>query len=794
MAGLLEKSRKAITRVFGDKENAHAHLTPDSVVQRSSAAISPFEPFIEQIPTTREWIIDQLSGGANPISYFLGLLPFLGWLRRYNKRWLVADLIAGCTLSLVMIPQGLSYAILANISPEFGLFTTFAGASLYWLFGTSKDICVGATAVISLLVGKTGMNVVDRYPNFTLEEIAKTQAFLSGCVFLVLGLLRLGWIVELIPHVAISAFVTAAAITIALGQVPNLLGITGVNTRGSAYQVFIDSCRGLRRVKIDAAVGLTALLLLMSIKRLFGYLAVRTPHRKKTWDTLSSLRLSLTVFLYIVVSYLVNRNLPPEEFKFRILGHIPAGFGHIGPPSFQPDLIRSLLSELPATTIVIIVEHIAIGKSLGQKNDYTIAPSQELVALGGINLAGPFIGAYASTASFGGSALLSKARAKTPLAGIFNAVILVLVLYVLGQALYWTPVATMAALIIHAVISLPMSLSELHKLWLISPPDLVIYSIGLLTSVFSTLENGIYVTTALSACLLFIRLIHGQGQLLGRVQVYQYPNSRSRNTATTDPSLISTTPSRDAFFRIDRKDASNPSVHVESPRPGVFIYRFPEGFNYVNQAQHMEFLYTYVVKETCRTTPLEYKNPGDRPWNEHALCVSSDQPGSETSKPTLKALILDFSTVSNIDTDAIHRLVVLRKQLERWSSPDTVQFHFASVDDRWVRRALVMAGFGYPSQRELEAPIPWSPVFSLAKKNNAPETTPDGVLGGPSSVPRRDIENAEIENSNGEAIPMGPGQLAVTHGVNYPNFHADLSAAVQAVSAFATQGESFVRV
>ncbi|KAI1802431.1 sulfate permease [Daldinia bambusicola] len=796
MAGLLEKSRKAITKVFGHKDNTHAYLTSDSVVQRSSAAISPFEPFIEQMATTKEWIVYQLSGGINPIAYVFGLLPFLGWIRRYNKRWLVADLIAGCTLSLVMIPQGLSYAILANLSPEFGLFTTFAGASLYWLFGTSKDICIGATAVISLLVGKTGMSVIDKYPSFTREEVAKTHAFLSGCVFLALGLLRLGWVIELIPHVAISAFVTAAAITIALGQVPNLLGITGVNTRGSAYQVFIDTCKGLGRVKLDAAVGLTSLILLMSIKHLFGYLAVRMPHREKTWNTLSSLRLSLIVFLHIIISYLANRNIPAQEFKFRILGHIPAGFGHIGPPNFQLDLIKGLLSELPATVIVIIVEHIAIGKSLGQKNDYAIAPSQELVALGGINLAGPFIGAYAATASFGGSALLSKARAKTPLAGGFNAVILVLALYVLGRALYWTPVATMAALIIHAVISLPMSLDELHRLWLISPPDLVIYSIGLLTSIFSSLENGIYVTTALSACLLFVRLIHGKGQFLGRVQVYQYPNARSRSTSTIDPSLISTTPSRDSFFRIDRKDASNPSIDVGSPRPGVFIYRFPEGFNYVNQAQHMEFLYTYVVTETRRTSPLEYKNPGDRPWNEHVPSVFPDQLDSETSKPTLKALIFDFSAVNNIDTDAVHGLVVLRKQLERWSSPDTVQFHFASVDDRWVRRALVIAGFGYPSQRELEAPIPWAPVFSLAKKN-ALETTPYVVLTEPSSVSGRtatDIENVEIWNSSAEATPMGPGQLAVTHGINYPNFHVDLSAAVQALSAFTAQGESSAEV
>ncbi|KAI0850396.1 sulfate permease [Daldinia vernicosa] len=791
MARILGKSFSAIAKALGVKGSADAHLTPESIVQRSSEAISPFEPFVEQIPSTKEWILEQFPNRINLIPYLQSLFPFIGWARRYNTRWLTTDLIAGCTLSLVMIPQGLSNAILTNLSPEFGLFTTFAGASIYWIFGTSKDICVGATAVISLLVGKTGTSVIDKHPNFTLEEVAKTHAFLAGCVFLILGLLQLGWIIELIPHVAISAFVTAAAITIALGQVPNLLGIRDINTRGPAYQIFIDICKGLGRIELDAVVGLTALLLLMSVKWLFQYLAVRKPHREKMLNTLASLRLSFTVFLYILVSYLLNRNIPQEEFKFRILGHIPTGFGHIGPPTLQPELVKSLLSELPAMAIVIIVEHIAIGKSLAQKNEYSIAPSQELVAVGAINLAGPFVGAYASTASFGGSALLSKVRVKTPLAGIFNAVILALALYALGQVLYWTPIATMAALIIHAVIGLPISLDELRKLWMVSPPDLVIYAIGLLASIFSTLENGIYVTTALSACLILVRLLRGRGQFLGRVQIYQYPNSRTRSSVTADPPFTLATRPRDAFFRLDRNDASNPSVYIESPRPGVFIYRFPEGFNYVNQAQHMEFLLAYVTRETCRTTVLDYKNPGDRPWNECAPPRSKEVPnqlGSETTKPTLKALVFDFSTVSNIDADAINGLIILRKQLERWSSPETVQLHFASVDSRWVRRALAVSGFGYPRGRELEAPIPWSPVFSLAKKKIMERTStipPEGPLVEPTRIATT-IGNSGSGHSGIETIPMGTGQLVATHGTNYPNFHADLTAAIRAITAFTT--------
>lgn len=246
-----------------------------------------------------------------------------------------------------MVPQGLSYALLGNLSPEYGPYTSFVGTALYWIFGTSKDIAIGvcitttlvvnfclttrancytqATAVVSLLVGKTGDRVLEQHPEFTREEIAKAHAFICGCILLAFGLLKLDWLIEFIPHMAISAFVTGAAITITLSQLPTLLGITGINTRGPAYRVAIDFFKGLRGVKLDAAVGLTALALLYLIKWFCEHMATRQPQRKKLWSTFFSLRFTFTVLLYIIISFLVNRGLPLGESRFRLLGHIPTG-------------------------------------------------------------------------------------------------------------------------------------------------------------------------------------------------------------------------------------------------------------------------------------------------------------------------------------------------------------------------------------------------------------------------------------------------------------------------------------
>lgn len=278
----------------------------------------------------------------------------------------------------------------------------------------------------------------------------------------------------------------------------------------------------------------------------------------------------------------------------------------MGTPTLNPKLLSAILPDLPAAVIIIIIEHIAIGKSFGQINNYAIVPSQEIISLAATNILGTFVGAYASTGSFGGSAIYSKAGVRTPLAGVFTACLLALALYVLTTVLYYIPMASMAALIIHAVINLVTSPEHLYKSWLISPPDVIIYFVGVFVSIFTSLENGIYVTVALSLALLLLRFARSQGRLMGRLQVHHYPSRRSSG----DSQGLLSKSSRSAFLPLDRADASNPAIAVKSPRPGVFIYRFAAGFNYLNQAQHVDHSLEHVKEETRRTKRTEYKHPG----------------------------------------------------------------------------------------------------------------------------------------------------------------------------------------
>ncbi|TLS30913.1 hypothetical protein PpBr36_03518 [Pyricularia pennisetigena] len=715
---------RVAAKAVGIDQDAKSRHHPDDLKARALEAITPLDPFFEEDPTVKEWLLEQRPTLAGTLRYITSLFPFVRWIGHYNLQWLMGDVIGGkyfsITLGFVVVPQAMAYAILAGLRPEFGLYTSFTGATLYWLFGTSKDIAIGATAVVSLLVGRIIETVRAEHPQIAPEEVSKTIAALSGCFLLLFGMLRLDWLIEFIPHVAISAFVTGASITITISQMPTVLGIAEkINTRDAPYAVFVNTCKALPKATVGAAVGLTAILILHAIKSFCARMAVKQKHKAKMWDTISSVRMTFVILLYTLISFIVNRGLSPQEAKFKILGPVPTGFKAAGTPSFNPDLVKLLAPELPALLIILIIEHIAIGKSFARLNNYTVVPSQEIISIGAANLLGPFLGGYPATGSFTGTAVLSKAGVRTPLAGVFNGLILLLALYALTSVFYFIPSAALAGLIVHAVSNLITPPATLIKYWQLAPLDVFIYFVGVFFAVFLSLETGIYATVGLSFLILLLRIARSQGRFLGRARMHVLSShsddgGRRHSEASEhwEQRLPSQSPQpsgglgngwvnhgREVFLPLDRRDGSNPAVDVGSVYPGVFIYRFTEGCNYLNQAQCVDHIVAHVTAHTRKTNTNEYKRPGDRPWNEPAVKKTnqpSDYP-NENSLPLLRAIICDFSTVNHVDSSAVEGLMDMRAQLDRWAAPAAVEWHLAGVRSRWTRRALVAAGFGYPS-------------------------------------------------------------------------------------------------
>jgi solute carrier family 26 (sodium-independent sulfate anion transporter), member 11 len=181
-------------------------------------------------------------------------------------------------------------------------------------------------AVMSTIVGNIVIRVQKDYPDLPAEQIARGLAVISGSVMLFLGLIRAGFIVEFIPLVAITSFMTGAAISIAAGQVPAMLGITGLNTREATYMVIINTLKNLHRSKLDAAMGLSALFALYLIRWFCSFMGRRQPNNSKVWFFISTLRMVFVVLLYTMISWLVNRNISKAaDAKFKILGTVPSG-------------------------------------------------------------------------------------------------------------------------------------------------------------------------------------------------------------------------------------------------------------------------------------------------------------------------------------------------------------------------------------------------------------------------------------------------------------------------------------
>lgn len=463
--------------------------------------------------------------------YFISLFPILTWIYRYNLTWLYGDLIAGITVGIVAVPQAMSYAKIATLPPEYGLYSSFVGVFIYSFFATSKDVCIGPVAVMSLEVSRTIIHVTEKYPELSNRgpEIAVTLALICGGIAAGIGFLRLGFILEFIPLPAVMGFMTGSAFSIIVGQVPGMFGLAKrINTRDSTYLVFINFWRNISHTSVDVAFGLPALVILFVIKYACDYLTRKVPRLKIVWFYLSVLRNGIIIIVFTAISYACykeQRANPPIS----LIKTVPSGLRHVGVPTIDTKIVNALLPELPVSVIVLLLEHISIAKSFGRINNYKIVPDQELIAIGVNNMIGVFFSAYPATGSFSRTALKAKCGVRTPIAGLFTGAVVLLALYALTEAFYWIPNATLCAIIIHAVFDLMVHPRVSWRLWKISPVEGLVFLAAVFITVFSTIEAGIYFSMCASLAFLLLRIAKARGQFLGRIEYYEL----------VDPSVIS---------------------------------------------------------------------------------------------------------------------------------------------------------------------------------------------------------------------------------------------------------------
>jgi len=652
----------------------------------------------------------------------------------------------------------MSYAQLATLPSEYGLYSSFVGVSIYCFFATAKDVSIGPVAVMSLTVSQIIKQVQTQHPKeWTGPEIATTLALICGVIVLGIGLLRIGWIVEFIPAPAVSGFMTGSAINIAAGQVPGLMGITGFDTRAATYKVIINTLKGLPGTKLDAAWGLPGLVALYGIRILCDVLSKRYPRRARLLFFIAVLRNAFVLLVLTLAAWLYTRHRRSAkgQYPIKILQTVPSGFKHVGVPRTDSALLSALASQLPGATIILLLEHIAISKSFGRLNGYKINPNQELIAIGVTNVVGSFLGAYPATGSFSRSALKSKSGVRTPAAGIVTAVVVIVALYGLTPAFYWIPTAALSAVIIHAVADLVASPAQVYSFWRVSPLEFVIWLAAVLVTVFSTIENGIYASIASSAALLLVRIAHPRGYFLGKVTLHEdSPQNKE---------------SRDVFIPLMQSGITS-HLKIIPPSPGVIVYRFEESYLYPNSSLVNSALVDHVKENMRRGKDMSNVKLSDRPWNDpgpRRQGADAERVDNE-SRPVLHAIVLDFSTVSHIDTTAVQALIDTRTEVEKWAD-HAVEFHFATILSPWIRRALLAGGFGLGvsasrTPRDLAAVVPY--------RDGRSDIYTSGV------ELREDVEVGDVKKSASQIDEYEP-----IVSENTPFFHVDLQSAVRAAES-----------
>lgn len=788
-----------------------------------SAVGQTVEAYDQKIPSVKDYF---KKGAKNPVDkakdYVISLFPILQWIYRYNLTWLYGDLIAGLTVGIVVVPQGMSYAKIASLSPEYGLYASFVGVFIYCFFATSKDVSIGPVAVMSLQVGRTIIKVTEKYPQYANDGplIGITLSLLCGAVALGLGLLRLGFILEFIPIPAVMGFMTGSAFSIVVGQIPGLFGVSKrLDTRAATYQVFIDFWKNIKYSNIDAAFGLISLFFLFLFKYVASYGEKRAPKYKVYFFYVGVLRNGLIIVFATLISWGCYRH--SEKPAASLIKTVPSGLRHVGVPTVNREIINALAPELPVSVIVLLLEHIAISKSFGRVNNYKIVPNQELIAIGVTNLIGTFFSAYPATGSFSRSALKAKCGVRTPLAGIFTGAVVLLALYAFTDAFYWIPNATLCAIIIHAVYDLMANPKTSYKVWTVSPIEAAIFIIAVFITVFVTIEAGIYFSICASAAFLLFRIAKAKGEFLGRIEYFEVINPTITGNINVEPNsdyLVKTksnisnqnldnggiteeisdnsVTASNKSDGINEKTAEiisvhkvndsrpssvspsnpnivkrykwvplelhnlNPKLRILPPPPGVVVFRPNESFTYPNCSRQVDFLYDEVQRVTRRGNPNKISKLGDRPWNDHGPRHRKEN--TEDDRPILRDVILDFSSVPQLDLTGIQNLVDISKAINRYADRE-VEFHFVGIISSWARRALVAEGFGTGSPEKSVVGVTNS-YFTYGFEGEAEETRVK-IEDEESSIGKE--EESRVSTSNDD-------YLVPLIGTNTPFFHSEI--------------------
>lgn len=470
------------------------------------------------------------------------LIPAVDWLRRYRAADLPGDLLASVVVTIMLVPQSLAYALLANLPLEVGLYASILPLVGYALFGSSRTLAVGPVAVISLMTA-AAIGDIAAPGSAGHWTAAIALAFLSGAILLAMGIARLGFLMSILSHPVISGFVTGSAILISASQLKHIFGVPVAGD--TLYVIVAGLAEQLPQVNVvTAAIGLVAVGFLFWVRGALAPLLQRRGVPSAVADALTRAAPVAAVVAGVAIVGLLRLD---TGAGVAIVGDIPAGLPPLVIPSLDPDLWFDLLPAALAISVVGLVESLSVAQSLAAKRRQKIDPDQELRGLGVANLAAAFSGGYPVTGGFARSVVNFSAGANTQLAGILTAALIAIVALFFVPTFYFLPNAILAATIIVAVLGL-VDLKTAHRTWRYSKADgvaLVATAAGVLVM---GVEAAIGLGVALSVLLYLWRTSRPHIAVVGRVPGTEHYRNILRHAVITSPEVLAIRVDESLYF------------------------------------------------------------------------------------------------------------------------------------------------------------------------------------------------------------------------------------------------------
>ncbi|XP_014248843.1 sodium-independent sulfate anion transporter [Cimex lectularius] len=417
------------------------------------------------------------------LRHYLHYIPLLQWLSTYKREYVIPDIIAGLTVGIMMIPQSIAYTTLVGIRPQYGLYTSIAGGISYAVFGNVRQATIGPSAILTLLSYQ--------FAHEENPELIALITFLIGITVLLFGFFKLGFVIDFVSTPVISGYTSAVTLVIFASQIKGLLGI-----KFKAENFLSTICKLVSNIKYtrvpDATLGICCFLFLMSFKQIKKWKYLKD---SKGFFYLSVAKCALTVFVSTLIAVCFDKN---GQQPFSITGNITGGLPPVRLPNFTPmfdgekqsfyQILSKLSLGLPTITCIAIITMIVIGKAYTKGRQ--LNTTYEILALGGSNVLGSFIGSMPVTGSFSRSAVNNSCDVKTPISGIYSAVLVILACAILTPYFYFIPKATLAAVVMSAVISM-LEFEIILPLWKTNRKDLIPLCGTFFSSLLLGVEKGL---------------------------------------------------------------------------------------------------------------------------------------------------------------------------------------------------------------------------------------------------------------------------------------------------------------